>query len=64
MQHTHTRSAAAGLCSTCHGFPDVAVAAGPRRDGSRPLNRVRCGTCKGTGQAPATPPARVLVNVR
>lgn len=58
QQHTHTHSAA-GLCPTCFGFPVVAVAASARRGAARRLNLVRCGTCKGTGRATATPAARV-----
>ncbi|MBQ0890827.1 hypothetical protein KBZ94_38925 [Streptomyces sp. RM72] len=61
QHHTHTHSAAAGLCPTCFGFPVVAVAASARRGDSRRLNLVRCGTCKGTGRATATPSARVAI---
>ena len=63
MQHIHTHSAAAGLCPECFGFPVVAVATSKRAaNGSRRLNRVYCGTCKGSGNAPAaTPSARVVV---
>ncbi|MER7498324.1 hypothetical protein ABT033_37765 [Streptomyces pharetrae] len=64
QQHTHTHSAAAGLCPTCFGFPVVAVAASARRGDSRRLNLVRCGDCKGTGRAAATLPARVMVGTR
>lgn len=62
MQHNHTHSAAAGLCTKCFGFPVVAVATSKRgANGSRRLNRVYCGECKGTGNATATPSARVMI---
>jgi hypothetical protein len=62
MQHTHTHTAAAGLCSECFGFPVVAVATSKRAaNGSRRLNRIYCGTCKGSGNAPVTPAARVVI---
>ncbi|ARX81803.1 hypothetical protein SMD44_01201 [Streptomyces alboflavus] len=42
------------LCSSCDGFPVVAITTGARRrDGSRITLHVTCPACRGTGTRPA-----------